>query len=46
LQLTQQDIYRLARHAFQAAFLSAADKQRFLDEIEQYMADAAPENLE
>ena len=46
LQLTQQDIYRLARHAFQAAFLPAAEKQRFLNELEQYVADAAPEDPE
>jgi adenine deaminase len=36
LQLQPQDIDRLARNAFQAAFLPPEDKQRFLNELEQY----------
>lgn len=33
-----QDIYKLARNAFTAAFLSTAEKQKHLDELDEFVA--------
>ena len=38
LKLTQDEIYQLARNSFQASFLSTEEKQRFLDELDAFMA--------
>ena len=35
-QLNYTDLYRVCRNAFQAAFLSPAEKQKFLDELEGF----------
>jgi len=37
LDLTAADIYTLAKNAFMASFLSEADKQRYIDELDQAM---------
>ncbi len=36
LNLDRGDIYRLAKNSFQAAFLSQPEKQKLLDELEEY----------
>jgi adenosine deaminase len=36
LKLNREDIYRLAENSFQAAFLSQPEKQKLLDELEEY----------
>ncbi len=36
LKLDREDIYRLAENSFQAAFLSQPEKQKLLDELEEY----------
>ena len=36
LKLGREDIYRLAMNSFQAAFLSQPEKQKLLDELEEY----------
>ncbi len=38
LDLTAADIYTLAKNAFMASFLSEADKQRYIDELDQAMS--------
>jgi len=38
--LNFQDIYRLERNAFQASFLSRAQKQMYLDELEAFVSGA------
>jgi adenine deaminase len=37
LGLTRHDIYTLARNAFEASFLSAGEKRRFIDELDDFM---------
>lgn len=41
LHLRHHDLYCLARNAFQATFLPQTAKQRFLEELEAFMAHAA-----
>ena len=36
LKLGREDIYRLAKNSFQAAFLSQPEKQKLLEELEEY----------
>jgi adenosine deaminase len=38
LRLERNDIYRLARNSFQAAFLSSDEKRAFLDELDNYVS--------
>jgi adenosine deaminase len=38
LRLERNDIYRLARNSFQAAFLSSDEKQTFLEELDNYIS--------
>lgn len=38
LHLTRDDIYRLVQNSFQASFLDAGEKQRLLDELDDYFA--------
>ena len=38
LRLERNDIYRLARNSFQAAFLSSDEKQSFLEELDNYVS--------
>jgi adenosine deaminase len=38
LRLERNDIYRLARNSFQAAFLSSNEKQTFLEELDNYIS--------
>ena len=38
LRLERNDIYRLARNSFQAAFLSSDEKRIFLDELDNYVS--------
>ncbi len=38
LGLTRDDIYRLVRNSFWASFLDAGEKQRLLDELDDYFA--------
>jgi adenosine deaminase len=38
LKLERNDIYRLARNSFQAAFLRPDEKQTFLDELDSYFS--------
>ncbi|MDJ0814699.1 MAG: adenosine deaminase [Desulfobacterales bacterium] len=37
LKLDHQDIFKLARNAFQASFLSLTEKEKHLDELEQFV---------
>ena len=37
LDLDYRDIYRLCRNAFSASFLNPADKQKYLDEIDEFV---------
>jgi adenine deaminase len=37
LGLTRHDIYALARNAFESSFLSAGEKRRFIDELDDFM---------
>ena len=41
LGLDFQDIYKLARNAFKAAFLPWAEKQKYLDEVDDFMSGFA-----
>jgi adenosine deaminase len=43
LNLDRNDIYRLARNSFQAAFLRPDEKQGFLDELDNYFSASDPE---
>ncbi len=38
LKLTKEEIYQLARNSFQASFLTAEEKQVFLDELNAFIA--------
>ena len=38
LHLSRDDVYRLVKNSFQASFLSAGEKQRLLDELDDYFA--------
>ena len=38
LELTQEEIYQLARNSFQASFLTPEEKQLFLDELNAFIA--------
>jgi adenosine deaminase len=38
LHLSREDIYRLAKNSFQASFLDAGEKQRLLNELDDYFA--------
>ena len=38
LQLTQEEIHQLARNSFQASFLTAEEKQLFVDELDAFIA--------
>ena len=38
LGLTREDLHRLARNSFDAAFLGSDEKQAYLDEVEAYVA--------
>jgi len=38
LGLTREDLHQLARNSFDAAFLSADEKQAYLDEVDAYVA--------
>jgi adenine deaminase len=38
LHLSRDDIYRLVKNSFQASFLSAGEKQRLLDELDDHFA--------
>ncbi len=40
LNLTRDDIYQLAKNSFQASFLDAGEKQRFLKELDDYFASS------
>lgn len=42
LKLTQEEIHQLARNSFQASFLTPEEKQRFLDELNAFMAQVSP----
>ena len=43
LNLSQHDVYRLARNSFQASFLANEEKRRMLDKLERFMvADNQP----
>ena len=44
LKLERNDIYRLARNSFQAAFLRPDEKQNFLDELDSYFAETKTNN--
>jgi adenosine deaminase len=37
LNLDRDDIVRLAKNSFQASFLSHQDKQKLLDELDDYL---------
>ena len=37
LSLSQQDIYKLVKNSFQATFLSAAEKQARIAELDEFM---------
>jgi adenine deaminase len=39
LRLDRNDIYRLVRNSFQAAFLRLDEKQIFLDELDDYLSE-------
>ena len=38
LGLDYQDVYKLARNAFRASFLSPSQKKKYLDELDQFVA--------
>ena len=38
LHLSRDDVYRLVKNSFQASFLSAGEKQRLLDELDDHFA--------
>jgi adenosine deaminase len=38
LHVTRDDIYRLAKNSFQASFLGQGEKQRLLNELDDYFA--------
>ena len=40
LHLTRDDIYRMVKNSFQASFLDAGEKQRFLKELDDYFASS------
>jgi adenosine deaminase len=44
LKLERNDIYRLARNSFQAAFLGPEEKQTFLDELDSYFSETQTNN--
>ncbi len=39
LGLDYQDLYKLARNAFQASFLGPTEKKKLLDELDQFVSD-------
>ena len=41
-----QDIYKIARNAFKAAFLTLAEKQKYLDELDEFMSDFARRHMQ
>ncbi len=41
LGLTRDDIYRLVRNSFRASFLDAGEKQRLLDELDDYFSSCS-----
>lgn len=41
LNLSQDDIYKLAKNSFQASFLSAAEKQNFIADLDRFMAQVS-----
>jgi adenosine deaminase len=43
LRLERNDIYRLVRNSFQAAFLKPDEKQAFVDELDDYISRNEPE---
>lgn len=44
LELTRDDIYTLAKHAFEASFLSAEEKQRLIDELDCFVETYVAQN--
>jgi adenosine deaminase len=44
--LSFQDIYKIARNAFRAAFLTPAEKQIYLDELDGFVSDFAQKHLQ
>lgn len=41
LNLDRNDIYQLVKNSFEATFLGQTEKQKYLEELEQYMAETA-----
>ncbi|GAA6624236.1 adenosine deaminase [Scytonema sp. NUACC26] len=41
LNLSQDDIYKLVKNSFQASFLSAAEKQNFITDLDRFMAQVS-----
>ncbi|MEJ2657471.1 MAG: adenosine deaminase [Desulfobacterales bacterium] len=46
LDLDFKDIYKTVRNAFKAAFLTPAEKQKFLDELDRFVSDFARYHLQ
>jgi len=41
-----QDIYKIARNAFKASFLTLAEKQKHLDELDEFVSDFARRQMQ
>ncbi len=44
-KLSFKDIYKIASNAFKASFLTRAEKQKYLDELDGYVSDFAQKHL-
>ena len=45
-KLTFQDIYKISRNAFEAAFLTSAEKQRYLNELDEFVSEFSRRHLQ
>jgi adenine deaminase len=45
-KLSFQDIYTIARNAFKASFLNRAQKQKYLEELDEFVSDFAQRHLQ
>ena len=41
-----QDIYKISRNAFKASFLTPLEKQKYLDELDEFLADFARKHMQ
>jgi adenosine deaminase len=41
-----QDIYKISRNAFKASFLTPLEKQKYLDELDEFVSDFARKHMQ